>query len=76
MTEEIKAKLDWDVVDSIVYETLLTHASYLMEEGNDKYELLHNKARLFASFCEVLEYFGTKVQYNDFLESTKGKKVE
>lgn len=65
-----------DQLDDIMREELEWHALEMLEEDNDRFEFIGNKAQLFASFCGVIEYYSTKKQWEEFVAKTKGKKVE
>ena len=72
-------KITVDIIeqlDDLIREDLEWSALQMLEEGNDKYEFIGNKADLFASFCRVIEYYSTRKQYEEFVAKTKGKKVE
>lgn len=65
-----------DRIDDIIRQDLEWCALQMLEEGNDKYEFIGNKAELFASFCRVIEYYSTRKQWEEFVAKTEGKKVE
>jgi len=65
-----------DQVDDIVRQDLEGSALQMLEEGNDKFEFIGNKAQLFAAFCTVLEYYSKPSEWELFIKKTEGKKVE
>lgn len=78
-TNEMSGRVTVDItdrIDEIIREDLEWNALQMLKEGNDKYEFIGNKAQLFSAFCEVIKYYSTKKQYEEFVAKTEGKKVE
>lgn len=72
----LNVEIDYDIVDRIIIKCLTEHANVFLEDSNDPHEAIANKAKEFAAFCTVLEYFMTEDEYEGFIETTKGKRVE
>lgn len=73
----MKVEIDLgDKLDDIIREDLESSALQMLKEGNDKFEFIGNKAKLFASFCEVIKCYSTRVQWEEFVAKTEGKRVE
>ena len=73
----MKMEIDFgEHLGSAIRQDLEEHAMYLLTEGNDPNEFIGCKAQLFASFCDVIQYYSTPKEFEEFVKRTKGKKVE
>ena len=73
----MKVEVDFgEHLENAIRQDLEQHALYLLKEGNDPNQFIGSKAKLFAAFCAVIEYYSTPSEYEEFIKQTKGKKVE
>ena len=77
-TNEMSGRVTVDItdrIDEIIREDLEWNALRMLKGGNDEYEFIGRKAKLFGAFCTVIEYYSTKKQWEEFVAKTEGKKV-
>jgi len=73
----MKVEIDFgEHLGSAIRQDLEEHAMMLLQEENDPQEFIGTKAQLFASFCDVIQYYSTPKEFEEFVKRTKGKKVE
>jgi len=56
-------------LDDIIRKDLVKCALDMLDpEYRDKFETLDNKARLFSSLCEVIQFYSNRDEWSQFLE--------
>ena len=64
-------------LDDIIRKDLVDSALNMLDpEYRDTFETLDNKARLFSSLCEVIQFYSTRDEWDQFLELVKGLELK
>lgn len=68
----MEIKLNYDQIDYIIREELTKNALDFLDEDYDTNEDIFNKTRMFSSFCDVIKFYSSPKQWDEFKQRLKG----